>query len=43
MEQTVDKQEQYLKQIATEQTLKLGQVRSVITLLNDGNTVPFMA
>ncbi|AGK51974.1 Tex family protein [Bacillus sp. 1NLA3E] len=43
MEQTVDKQEQYLKQIATEQTLKLGQVRSVINLLNDGNTVPFMA
>ncbi len=43
LEQTVDKQEQYLKQIATEQTLKLGQVRSVITLLNDGNTVPFMA
>ncbi len=43
MEQTVDKQEKYIKQISTEQSLKLAQVRSVINLFNEGNTVPFMA
>lgn len=43
MEQTIDKQEKYLKQISTEQSLKVTQVRSVINLFNEGNTVPFMA
>ncbi|NMD72558.1 RNA-binding transcriptional accessory protein [Bacillus sp. DNRA2] len=43
MEQVIDKQEQFIKQIATEQALKLTQVRSVINLHNEGNTVPFMA
>ncbi|WP_187119049.1 Tex family protein [Bacillus marasmi] len=43
LEQIIDKQEQFIKQIATEQALKLTQVRSVINLHNEGNTVPFMA
>lgn len=43
LEQVIDKQEQFIKQIATEQALKLTQVRSVINLHNEGNTVPFMA
>lgn len=43
LEQTIDKQESYLTMIAGEQSLKLNQVRSVITLHNEGNTVPFMA
>ena len=43
LEQTIDKQESYLSMIAAEQSLKLNQVRSVITLHNEGNTVPFMA
>ncbi len=38
-----EKQEQLLKKIAIEQALSLKQVKSVITLLNDGNTVPFIA
>ncbi len=41
--QTIDRQEQYIKMIATEQSLKLNQVRSVINLFSEGNTVPFMA
>lgn len=43
LEQVIDKQEQFIKQIANEQALKLTQVRSVINLHNEGNTVPFMA
>jgi protein Tex len=43
LEQIIDKQEQYMKMIALEQSFKLNQVRSVINLLNEGNTVPFMA
>jgi uncharacterized protein len=43
LEQTIEKQEQYLKQIAKEKSLKVNQVRSVIQLFNEGNTVPFMA
>ncbi|XJZ27587.1 Tex family protein [Bacillota bacterium Lsc_1132] len=38
-----EKQEQLLKNIAAEQALSLKQVKSVISLLNDGNTVPFIA
>ena len=43
MEQTVDTQEKFIKQIATEQTLKITQVQSVINLFSEGNTVPFIA
>ncbi|MHC0039674.1 Tex family protein [Pseudoneobacillus sp. C159] len=43
MEQTMEKKEALLKQIATEQSLNVKQVKSVIDLLEDGNTVPFIA
>jgi protein Tex len=42
-EQTIDKQEEYLRLIATEQNFAVKQVRNVISMLNEGNTVPFMA
>ncbi|WP_442597622.1 Tex family protein [Neobacillus sp. D3-1R] len=43
MEQTIEKKDILLKQIAQEQNLSLKQVRNVIELLEDGNTVPFIA
>ncbi|AIE58759.1 Tex family protein [Bacillus methanolicus] len=43
MEQTIDKQEQLMKIIASEQSLTLKQIRNVISLMNEGNTVPFIA
>ncbi|CAG9610314.1 Protein YhgF [Pseudoneobacillus rhizosphaerae] len=43
MEQTIEKKDILLKQIATEQNLLLKQVKSVIDLMEDGNTVPFIA
>ncbi|CAM3953671.1 Tex family protein [Mesobacillus zeae] len=43
MEQTVDRQEEYVKNIAAEQALSPKQVRSVIALVSEGNTVPFIA
>jgi protein Tex len=43
LEQTIEKKDLLLKQIANEQTLQLKQVKSVIDLLEDGNTVPFIA
>lgn len=43
LEQTIDKQEQLLKLIVMEQSLTIKQVRNVISLLNEGNTVPFIA
>ncbi|MDE3840721.1 RNA-binding transcriptional accessory protein [Bacillus methanolicus] len=43
MEQTINKQEQLMKLIASEQSLSLKQVRNVISLINEGNTVPFIA
>lgn len=43
MTQTVDKQDQYVKIIATEQSLAAKQVQSVIALIAEGNTVPFIA
>lgn len=43
MEQTIDKQETILKMIATEQALSFKSVKNVISLLEDGNTVPFIA
>lgn len=42
-EQTIDKQEEHLRLIATEQNFSIKQVRNVISMLNEGNTVPFMA
>lgn len=42
-EKLTDKQEQHLKLIATEQNFSIKQVRNVISMLNEGNTVPFMA
>ncbi|UQD50860.1 RNA-binding transcriptional accessory protein [Bacillus methanolicus] len=43
MEQTIDKQEQLMKIIASQQSLTLKQIRNVISLMNEGNTVPFIA
>jgi protein Tex len=43
LEQTIEKKDHLLKQIAHEQNLQLKQVKSVIALLEDGNTVPFIA
>jgi protein Tex len=43
LEQTIEKKDHLLKQIANEQNLQLKQVKSVIDLLGDGNTVPFIA
>ncbi|SFB24440.1 MULTISPECIES: Tex family protein [unclassified Bacillus (in: firmicutes)] len=42
-EKLTDKQEQHLKLIATEQNFSIKQVRNVISMLKEGNTVPFMA
>lgn len=38
-----EKQEQMLKQIAKELNLPLGKVRTTVGLLDDGNTIPFIA
>lgn len=43
VEQTMDKQEPILKMIAAEQAISFKSVKNVISLLNDGNTVPFIA
>lgn len=43
LEQTIEKKDILLKQIASEQNLLLKQVKSVIDLMDDGNTVPFIA
>jgi protein Tex len=44
VEQTIEKKKDVLlKQIASEQNLLLKQVKSVIELMEDGNTVPFIA
>jgi protein Tex len=40
---TVVKDEQLLGKIASEQAVSFKQVKSVISLLNEGNTVPFIA
>ncbi|WP_396954610.1 Tex family protein [Neobacillus sp.] len=40
---TVVKDDQLLGKIATEQAISYKQVKSVISLLNEGNTVPFIA
>ncbi|NHM33163.1 Tex family protein [Neobacillus terrae] len=43
MKSVLDKNEQLLKRIAEEQSFTYKQVNSVISLLSDGNTVPFIA
>ncbi|WP_286181214.1 Tex family protein [Bacillus sp. ISL-37] len=43
MTQTMDKLDQYVKIIAKEQSLTAKQVQSVISLIDEGNTVPFIA
>lgn len=43
MTQTMDKKDQYVKIIAKEQSLTAKQVQSVISLIDEGNTVPFIA
>ncbi|WP_448978575.1 Tex family protein [Mesobacillus sp. LC4] len=39
----MDKQDQYVRIIAKEQSLTAKQVQSVISLIDEGNTVPFIA
>jgi uncharacterized protein len=41
--ETIEKKEQLLGKIVSEQSLSLKQVKSVISLTEDGNTVPFIA
>ncbi len=43
MVETIEKKQQLLGKIASEQSLSIKQVKSVISLLEDGNTVPFIA
>lgn len=43
MEKVLEKQETLYKLIASEQSLSVGQVKNVISMLNEGNTVPFIA
>lgn len=43
MIETQEKKEQLLGKIAAEQSISFKQVKSVIALLEDGNTVPFIA
>ncbi|WP_282597716.1 Tex family protein [Bacillus sp. REN3] len=43
MNRTMEKQDQYVKNIAREQSLTAKQVESVISLISEGNTVPFIA
>ncbi|MFJ5718238.1 Tex family protein [Neobacillus sp. NPDC093127] len=43
MNDTVAKDEQLLSKIAAEQAISYKQVKSVISLLDEGNTVPFIA
>lgn len=43
MNETIDKQEQYIKLIASEQSLNMKQIKNVISMINEGNTVPFIA
>lgn len=43
MEQTIEKNDQLLKTISAELSLPMKSVKNVIGLLEDGNTVPFIA
>jgi len=43
IEQSTDREMNLLKKIAEEQSLKWKQVQTVISMLEEGNTVPFIA
>lgn len=43
MNETIDKLEKFTKIIAGEQSLNVKQVQNVISMINEGNTVPFIA
>ncbi|KAB2328608.1 RNA-binding transcriptional accessory protein [Cytobacillus depressus] len=43
METTIAKKDQVLERIASEQSLSVKQVKNTISLLEEGNTVPFIA
>ena len=43
MEKTIEKQETLYQLIASEQSLSVKQVKTVIAMLDEGNTVPFIA
>ncbi|WP_071458911.1 Tex family protein [Bacillus massilinigeriensis] len=43
MEKTLNRQEEFVKSIAAEQSIAPKQVKSVIALVEEGNTVPFIA
>ncbi len=43
MTQNIVKEDQHLNKIAAEQAISIKQVKSVISLTNEGNTVPFIA
>ncbi|WP_256243125.1 Tex family protein [Bacillus sp. V3B] len=43
MEKTIDKKESLYQLIALEQSLSIKQVKNVIAMLDEGNTVPFIA
>lgn len=43
MNETITKQDEFSKLIAVEQSLSLKQVQNVMALVNEGNTVPFIA
>ena len=43
MEKTIEKQKVIYQLIASEQSLSVKQVKKVIAMLDEGNTVPFIA
>jgi len=43
LDQTIDKREELLQTVAKEQNLSFKQVNNVISLLEEGNTLPFIA
>ncbi|NEY81193.1 RNA-binding transcriptional accessory protein [Bacillus sp. 3H-10] len=43
MEQTANQHEKLINEVASQLTISVKSVRNVISLLNDGNTVPFIA
>ena len=43
MEKTIDKQDSMFRLIASEQSITVKQVKNVISMLDEGNTVPFIA
>ena len=43
LEKTIDKQDSMFRLIASEQSITVKQVKNVISMLDEGNTVPFIA